>query len=81
MPQTIQVEINGQPVEVKRGTTVASAVNASGLKKLRRSVRGEKRGALCGIGICCECRVEINGRPHKLSCYTLCREGMKIQTA
>ncbi|HEY4962870.1 MAG TPA: 2Fe-2S iron-sulfur cluster-binding protein [Terriglobales bacterium] len=46
----------------------------------RRSVSGEPRGALCGMGICFECRVSINGRPHCRSCQILCEPGMEVNT-
>jgi sarcosine oxidase subunit alpha len=43
-------------------------------------VLGESRGPLCGMGICMECRVTINGQPHCRSCQTLCEEGMEVRT-
>jgi sarcosine oxidase subunit alpha len=46
----------------------------------RRSVTGELRGPLCGMGICMECRVTLNGRPHERSCQLLCAPGMEIST-
>jgi sarcosine oxidase subunit alpha len=38
------------------------------------------RGALCGMGICGECRVTIDGQPHQRSCLVLCREGLEVTT-
>jgi hypothetical protein len=35
---------------------------------------------LCGMGICLECRVTIDGREHSRSCTTLCAEGMEVRT-
>ncbi len=46
----------------------------------RRSVSGQLRAPLCGMGVCQECRVTINGRAHVLSCQTLCQPGMDVQT-
>jgi len=46
----------------------------------RRSVSGELRGPLCGMGICMECRVTLNGHPHERSCQTLCAPGMEVVT-
>jgi D-hydroxyproline dehydrogenase subunit gamma len=46
----------------------------------RRSVKGDPRGPLCGMGICFECRVTIDGIPHSPSCQTLCRAGMEVRT-
>jgi sarcosine oxidase subunit alpha len=47
---------------------------------VRRSVQGEPRGPLCGMGICFECRATINGQRHCRSCATVCEDGMDIRT-
>jgi NADPH-dependent 2,4-dienoyl-CoA reductase/sulfur reductase-like enzyme len=69
--------VNGTPVSVEPGSMVSAAV--AGL--CRESVSGEPRGPLCGIGICFECRVTVNGRPHSRACQTPCEEGMEIAVA
>jgi sarcosine oxidase subunit alpha len=46
----------------------------------RASVSGQPRAALCGMGICFECRVTINDVVHSRSCQILCEPGMKIVT-
>ncbi|WP_443798380.1 2Fe-2S iron-sulfur cluster-binding protein, partial [Burkholderia gladioli] len=46
----------------------------------RGSVQGMPRTMLCGMGICQECRVGIDGRAHVLACQTTCRDGMRIDT-
>jgi len=53
---------------------------ASGVSAFRRSVTGEPRGPLCGMGICFECRVTIDGVPHSRSCQTPCADGMEVRT-
>ena len=78
MPE-ILLTINGEPLRVAPGTTVAGAVLIAG-SPARTSVRGEPRAPLCGMGICYECRVTINGLPHQKSCQILCEPGMRVQT-
>ena len=80
MPDEIQLRVNGQTVTVAAGTVVAAAVVLSGQARFRRSVRGEARGPLCGMGICMECRVTINGVAHARSCQVLCGQGMEVST-
>lgn len=77
----IQLTVNGREVRVPPGSVVAAAIARAGISSYRRSVRGEARGPLCGMGICFECRVTINGQAHCLSCQTLCEEGMEVVTA
>ena len=78
-PQPIALTVDGAAVEVTPGTTVAAAVLMGGTQT-RMSVRGETRGPLCGMGICFECRVTIDGVPHQRSCQILCAPGMQVAT-
>ena len=76
----LSLTVNGVPLSVKEGTSVAAAVLIAGETSFRRSVSGEPRGPLCGMGICYECRVTINGEPHARSCQIPCRAGMRVVT-
>jgi hypothetical protein len=80
MSEPIVVQVNGKAVSVAAGTIVAAAVVIGGETAFRRSVLGKPRGPLCGMGICMECRVTINGRKHCRSCQILCEPGMEIRT-
>lgn len=71
----VSVTINGHRIDVDAGTTVAAALVLAGVRSTRMSVSGQPRAALCGMGVCQECRVTIDGRAHALACQTLCREG------
>jgi aerobic-type carbon monoxide dehydrogenase small subunit (CoxS/CutS family) len=79
MPDQITVTVNGSPVVVPSGATVAVAMVLAG-QACRTSVSGEPRGPLCGMGICFECRVAIGGIPHFRSCQVLCEQGMQVTT-
>ncbi len=72
--------INGKPVRVEQGTTVAAAILIAGDTAFRSSVTGQPRGPLCGMGICFECRVTIDGFAHARSCQIVCEDGMKVTT-
>lgn len=80
MPDLITLTINYAPVTVPAGSMVAAAVLEAGISAFRRSVTGEARGPLCGMGICFECRVTVNGVAHVRSCQTLCENGMDVRT-
>jgi hypothetical protein len=73
--------LNGRALLVAEGTSVAAAILICGETSFRRSVTGQPRGPLCGMGICFECRVTIDGVQHERSCQIVCREGMKVVTA
>jgi D-hydroxyproline dehydrogenase subunit gamma len=81
MPDAIVLFIDGLAVSVAAGTSVAAAVAMAGSPVTRRSVTGMPRAPLCGMGICQECRVTIDGRPHQLACQSLCAPGLQVLTA
>lgn len=87
MPERIVLDIDGRRIDVPAGSTVAAAIalaeaDAHGAGVVtRRAVGGTLRGPLCGMGVCQECRVTIDGRAHRLACQTLCAAGMRVVTA
>lgn len=80
MCKSVRIRINGREMSVPSGITVAAALITAGETAMHRSITGQQRGPVCGMGVCFECRVTIDGRPHQRSCQTLCREGMEIRT-
>lgn len=76
MPEII---VNDCPTPVPDGVTVAAALAIAGLAHTRNSVTGMPRGPVCGMGVCHECRVSIDG-VRRLACQTLVRDGMRVET-
>lgn len=80
MPELVGLTVNEVALRLPAGSTVAAAVLEAGVTSFRRSVTGEARGPLCGMGICFECRVTIDGVAHVRSCQTVCEDGMDVRT-
>ena len=80
MNNSVELRINGKLITVPPGTIVAAAIALANVKTFHKSVSHQPRGPLCGMGICMECRVTINGQPHCRSCQTLCEPGMEVRT-
>jgi sarcosine oxidase subunit alpha len=76
----VTLKLNNETVSVAEGSTVATAIFASEAEKFRHSVSGEPRFPLCGMGICFECRVTVDGVKHQRSCQILAEEGMIVET-
>lgn len=76
----VEVRINGTKHAFDTGTTVASAILSAGINGFRKSAGGKPRGPLCGMGICFECSVTIDGASHQRTCQIALREGMEIET-
>ena len=71
--------VDGRSVRVAAGTSVAAALVYGGDGVARHSVSGQPRAPLCGMGICQECRLRVDGHI-RLACQTVCEDGMQIQT-
>lgn len=84
VPATVTLVVDGMEVTVVDATTVYGAISqrstSACVATTRRSVLGQARAAFCGMGVCYECRVTIDGIAHVLACQTLCRAGMDVRT-
>lgn len=76
---TVIVWINGVSTTVARGSTVSAALLTAG-QPCRISVTGQPRTALCGMGICFECRAIVDGVPYTRTCQLVCKDGMHVET-
>ena len=79
MSERILFLVDGQTVEGVAGHTLASTLANAGVDLLRTSVNGERRGALCAMGVCQECRVTVDGVPHRRACMVIVNDGMRVE--
>lgn len=77
---TIEIVVDGRSLRIERGMTLASALLNAGHVAFRRSTSGEPRAPLCGMGICYECRVTVDGVAHQRACMIVAESGMRIDT-
>jgi len=80
MSETVRILLNGAEREVPAGASLAAALLGLGVTRFRTSVLGEPRGPLCGMGVCQECRVTVDGRAGVRACLLPCREGLHVET-
>jgi aerobic-type carbon monoxide dehydrogenase small subunit (CoxS/CutS family) len=80
MRDPVTICLNGDELKVPSGITVAVAMLQLNELHFRTSVTGEPRAPLCGMGICYECRVTIDGHAHVRSCQIMVRAGMQVRT-
>jgi predicted molibdopterin-dependent oxidoreductase YjgC len=77
----VHLLVNGKPVTAYEGETLHAALIAAGILSLKTSrVTQEPRGVFCGMGVCHECLVTINGVTGIRACMTLVQDGMKVET-
>jgi len=77
MTQPVTLFVDGEQVEAARGITVASLLHERDAA-LRTSPAGKPRGLYCGMGVCFECMVRVDGETVR-SCVTQVRENMRVE--
>ena len=79
MRDLVVIEVNGRTLKVPPDTMASSAFLIAGAPS-RISVSGQPRSALCGMGICFECRAIVDGVRHVRTCQLICYPGMRLET-
>ncbi|MGL4860900.1 MAG: (2Fe-2S)-binding protein [Enterobacteriaceae bacterium] len=74
----VTLTLDGLEVKVPAGISVAALLQMHGDGYCRHTFNHERRGPLCGMGICQECRITVDGK-RRLACQTLCLQGMCIE--
>ena len=77
----ITIYVDGKSVTAYSGEMLFAVLCAEGIIALRPAVKGSAetaRGGLCGMGVCQECRVTVDGMPDRRACMTPVREGMEV---
>ncbi len=77
----ITVLVDGEPMQARRGQTVAAAMLANGRRMLRHTRNaGKPRGLFCAMGVCFDCVMTIDGKPGVRACMTRVEEGMRVSS-
>jgi sarcosine oxidase subunit alpha len=80
MPAEVLIRVDGAVIRAPAGISLAAALLNAGIASTRRSLEGEPRGPLCGMGVCFECRVSVDSSEHVRSCLIIVRDGMEVCT-
>lgn len=77
----IQIEVDGKLISAYEGETVATALLAANISTFRKTLKNQHpRGVYCGMGVCFECLVTIDGVHAQRACLTYAHDNMKIET-
>ena len=78
---TITLTIDGKPLECAAGLTLAAAMYQNNQRVLRTTPRdGLQRSLFCGMGLCYDCLVKVNGRANIRACQTIVSDNMQVLT-
>jgi predicted molibdopterin-dependent oxidoreductase YjgC len=76
---SVTLTVDGRPVPAHLGETVAAALLADDVAQLRTTAGGEPRGVFCGMGVCFDCLVVVDGVPNTRACMTWVADGMDVR--
>ncbi|BBP76383.1 hypothetical protein PHLH7_24870 [Pseudomonas sp. Ost2] len=66
----IAITFEGTVYTARPGESLAATLIAGGVRHFRETRSGACRGLFCGMGVCQECLVDIDGRPNQRACMT-----------
>ncbi len=67
-----------QTVKAYAGETIAAALTSAGIYGLRETRGGKTRGVFCGMGVCGDCQVVVDGESRR-ACMEEAREGAVVR--
>lgn len=73
------IHVDGVPYTVEAGLSVAAALTRLGRPDFSTDAAGRKRGVFCGMGVCHDCLVTVDGRTSQRACMTVVADGMRIE--
>jgi predicted molibdopterin-dependent oxidoreductase YjgC len=81
LASTVTITVDEEPVTGTLGQSIAGVILASGRLELRRTAgHGELRGVFCGIGVCFDCLVTVNGLQDVRGCQRRAADGDRVLT-
>ncbi|GII87588.1 proline dehydrogenase [Sphaerisporangium siamense] len=76
-----EITVDGRPLSAVPGQTIGAVLHAAGVVSWRTTrIGGRPRGLFCGIGVCFDCLVTVNGTPSLRACQTEALPGDRVST-
>lgn len=76
----IRITLDGEPLSGTAGQTIAAVLLAAGHQVWRQAPSGARRGVFCGIGVCFDCLVTVNGLRDVRACRRRAHDGDVVTT-
>lgn len=76
----VRFHFDGRQIIAREGDSVAAVLAENGVRRLRSTPTGDGRGMFCGMGVCQDCLVEVDGRRSQRACMTKARDGMDVRS-
>ncbi len=76
----MQFQFDGYQITSKEGQSLAAALTEAGVRTFRQTAKDAERGMFCGMGVCQDCLITVDGVPNRRACMTPAQDGMKVET-
>jgi D-hydroxyproline dehydrogenase subunit gamma len=76
----LRITVDGEAVHGVAGQTVAGILLGAGRSAWRHGATGGARGVFCGIGVCFDCLVTVNGERDVRACRRRAVDGDSVTT-
>jgi thioredoxin reductase len=77
----IEIEFEGRRLQAQPGESLAATLTVHGILALRTTRNAAERGMFCGMGVCQDCLVEIDGKPEQRACMTKIDRPLSVRHA
>jgi hypothetical protein len=80
--EPIMLTFDGRPLSAVVGDSVGAALTRAGVRSWRTTRRrGRPRGLFCGIGVCYDCLLTVDGSANQRACLVTAEDGMELSSA
>lgn len=76
----VRFRFDDRELTARANISIAAALTEHGIRAQRQTPSGDERGMFCGMGVCQDCLVVVDGKPSQRACMTQLTEGMDIRT-
>ncbi len=81
MSNRVNIIVDGESIEAEESALLGHVLHDVKDKQLRLTRKtGSPRGLFCGMGVCFDCLVRVDGRVGVRACLEPVRAGMRIET-
>jgi len=75
----VTFRFEGETLCAPEGVSLAAALIAAGHRGFRETGQGGQRGVFCGMGVCQDCLLSVDGRPGQRACMTGVAQGIEVR--
>ncbi|MCO5066306.1 MAG: FAD-dependent oxidoreductase [Rhizobiaceae bacterium] len=80
MSDRVPFTFDGVSLEGRYGESLAAALMGAGYTDFRQTRTGHARSIFCGMGVCQDCLVNVDGKPNQRACMTKLEKSVSVES-